>query len=165
MAVVDSSALIHLVRTGRLNLLREFFKEVCITREIFEEVVKTEETKVGASQINSAVGNWIKILTPRQKSSIKQIAELEKIGLADASVILLAKERKDILLSNDYFLIKVANSIGVECWWLTTFILNCVRKKIIKKEEAKQILYNLVLNKMHITVDVYAAILREIDNL
>ncbi len=165
MAVVDSSVLIHLVRIGRLNLLKDFFKEVCITKEIFEEVVKTEETKVGASQINNAVGNWIKILAPRQKSSITQIVELEKIEFADASIILLAKERKDILLSNDYFLIKVANSIDIECWWLTIFILNCARKKIIKKEEAKQILYNLVLNKMHITVDVYAAILREIDNL
>ncbi len=204
MAVVDSSALIHLVRVGRLNLLKGFFKEIYITPEIFEEVAKAEDKKVGVSQIKEAASSWIKILAPRQKIKIKNIADSEKVEYADASIILLAEERKDVLLSNDAFLIKVANARSVECWWLTTFLLNCLRKKMIKiqwnplflksgkpwiplsvknrtlsptsacrplqravfdKEEAKQILYNLVINKMHIAPDVYATILNGIDKL
>ena len=79
--------------------------------------------------------------------------------------LVLAEERKDILLSNDFALIMIARSKSVECWWLTTFILRCLGKKIITKKEAKQILFDLVESGMRLSNDVYAAILKEIENI
>ena len=90
---------------------------------------------------------------------------MERIEKADASIILLAKERQDILLSNDFALIMVARSKGIECWWLTTFLLRCIEKKIITKNEAKQILFDLVQAGMRLSNDVYATILKEMEEM
>lgn len=77
----------------------------------------------------------------------------------------MAKEKQDILLSNDYALIIVARSKGIECWWLTTFILKCLKKRVVLKKEAKQILFDLIEAGMRLDNAVYTAILKEIDNI
>ncbi len=76
---------------------------------------------------------------------------------------MLAKEEEDILLCNDYALVIVARSKGIECWWLTTFILRCIEKKVMPKEEAKQTLFELVESGMRLSNEVYSAILTEMD--
>ena len=160
MAVVDSSVLIHLGRINKLYLLKEYFKKIIITPDIYDEI----KSGIGASEIEKACESWIRIDEPKNLDEINSISKLENIEKADASIIVLAEEKKEILLSNDYALIIVAKSKSIECWWLTTFLLRCLKKKIIAKEEAKQILFELIEAGMRLGNDVYAAILREIDN-
>lgn len=161
MAVADSSVLILLSRINKLSLLKKYFNEIIISQDIYEEV----KTGIGASEIEKACKNWIKIENSKKYEEISRISKLEDIENADASIIILAKEKRKILLSNDYALIMVARSKGIECWWLTTFILRCLKKKIITKKEAKQILLKLIDAGMRLSNEIYAAILREIDNL
>lgn len=161
MAIVDSSVLIHLSRINKLFLLQKFFKKATITQDIYDEV----KTGIGASEIEKACKSWIRIEKPKNLNEINNISKSEDIEKADASIIVLAKEKREILLSNDYALIMVARSKGIECWWLTTFILRCLKKKIITKKEAKQILFELVEAGMRLDNAVYAVILREIENL
>lgn len=158
--IVDSSVLIHLSRAGRLNLLKEF-GEIQITEEVYKETVEEQRGKIGASSIGEACGSWIKVSRPRGKG--KRLAEQEGIEEADASLILLAEENNDVLLSNDYVLIKVARSRGVEAWWLTTLLLKVLERKALKKEEAKQLLLDLIGGGMRLSVEVYAAILKRIE--
>src|SRR3989344_4341207 len=113
MVVVDSSVLIPLIRIGRLQLLERYFSNIIITKEIEEDI------ESGKSD------------------GAKQLSVGESISVADASIILLAEKNKDILLSNDYRLSIVAKGKGIEFWWLTFFILQCLKKGIVKKEEAK----------------------------
>jgi hypothetical protein len=61
--------------------------------------------------------------------------------------------------------IAVARSKGVECWWLTTFLLICLKRKIVTKKEAKETLFGLVETGMHLNNAVFAAILKEIDSI
>jgi len=75
-----------------------------------------------------------------------------------------AKEKRDILITNDRALIKVARSKGIECWWLTTFLLRCLEKKIVTKKETKQILFDLVNAGMRLRNDIFVAIFNEIEN-
>ena len=161
MAVVDSSVLIHLSRIGKLTLLKKFFKKISITQEIYDEV-KAGHT--GASEIDKACKDWISISQPKNFEEVNNVSKTESIEKADASIILLAKERKDILLSNDFALIMTARSKNIECWWLTGFLLRCLKKNIIEKKEAKQILFDLVQAGMRLSNDVYAAILKEIED-
>ena len=161
MAVVDSSVLIPLSRVNKLHLLKKYFKEITITQDIYDEV----KTGIGASEIEKACKQWIKIDKTKNIAEISDIAKSDGIEKADASIILLAKETKKILLSNDYALIMIARSKGIECWWLTTFILRCLKNKVISKKEAKQILFELVEAGMRLDNAVYAAILNEIDNI
>lgn len=93
----------------------------------------------------------------------KKISKLEGIEKQDASIILLAKEKQEILLSNDCALIIVARSKGIECWWLTTFLLHCLKKNLITKKQAKEILFELVESGMRLDNAVYSAILLEIE--
>lgn len=159
MAVVDSSALIHLCRVGKLRLLNQFFDKIKITPDIHNEV----KEGVGAAEIEKGCKTWILIREPKTDEA-ENISKSEGIEKADASIILLAKEGKDILISNDYALIAVAKSRGIECWWLTTFLLRCLRKKLVTREEAKQTLFELVESGMRLDNAVYAAILKEIDD-
>lgn len=161
MAVVDSSVLIHLSRINKLSLLKKYFNNVIITQEIYDEV----KTGIGASEIEKAYKSWIAIEKPKNSDEIDNTSKLEDINKADSSLIILAEEKKEILLSNDYALIIVARSKGIECWWPTTLILHCLKKKIITKKEANQILLELIESGMRLSNEVYAAILREIDNL
>lgn len=161
MVVVDSSVLIHLSRVGKLELLKKFFQKIQITQDVYNEV----KEGIGASEIEEACKDWIIIYKPKSSNEISEISKLEGIEEADASIILLAKGKKDILLSNDYLLIAVARSKKVRCWWLTTFLLNCLKKKVITKEQAKQILFDLIESGMRLNNVVYASILKEIEKM
>ncbi|MBS3097141.1 hypothetical protein J4480_06940 [Candidatus Woesearchaeota archaeon] len=161
MAVVDSSVLILLSRINKLALLKKYFKKITITQDIYDEV----KVGIGSSEIERACKSWIKINEPKNLTEINNIGKSEGIEKADASIIVLAEEKKDVLVSNDYALIMVARSKGIECWWLTTFLLKCLKKKVLSKKETKQILFDLIGAGMRLDNVVYTAILKEIDNI
>lgn len=166
MAVVDSSVLIHLARINKLQLLKEFFPKeakIRITQEVFEEVKEGR----GASEIQAACQNWIEVSKqlPEQRGETDKLSKSEDIEKADASLILLAQKNNDVLVCNDYALITIAKSKGIDCWRLTGFLMRCLGKKLISKEEAKQILLKLIESGMRLSNEVYSAVLNEIDML
>ena len=140
--------------------LKKFFKKIKITKDIDNEV---SVGKTGASEIEEACKEWIILSKPTKIEEVNSISKLEGIEKADASIILLAKEENDLLLSNDYALIMTARAKGIKCWWLTTFILRCLNNKLITKKEAKQILLDLIEAGMRLDSIVYTAILEEIE--
>lgn len=162
--IVDSSVLIHLSRIGKLDFLKEF-GEIKITEDVYRETVEEAKGREGVSSIGEACSSWISVIKMADEKKIRKLAEQEGIENADASLILLAEEKKEILLSNDYYLIRAARSRGIECWWLTTLLLRAVKGKKIKKEEAKQMLLNLVESGMRLSIEVYTAILKRIDEI
>ena len=159
MVVVDSSVLIHLSRIGKLRLLNKFFGKIKITPDVYNEV----KEGVGAAEIERGCKTWILIRKPKLEEA-EEISKSEGIEKADASVILFAKEGKDALVSNDYALLTVAKSKEIECWWLTTFLLRCLKKRLVTKKEAKRTLFELVESGMRLDNAVYTAVLREIEN-
>ena len=165
--IIDSSVLLPLSRVGRLSLLRDLFGKVIITDEVYQETVKEATGKIGVSAIEQAcnVDKWIEIRSFKDKKMIKKLVELECIAPTDASLILLAEELNEPLLANDYVLIKLATARGVNCWWLTTFILKLISQEKKNGAEGKQILFELVENGMRLSPQVYAVIIRKIDEI
>ena len=165
--LVDSSVLIPLSRVGRLKLLKDMFGTVIITDEVYCETVKDAAGKIGVFSIEQAISieKWIEIGKFKDKHAIRKMVELEGITPADASIILMAEELNDPLMANDYVLIKIARARGVDCWWLTTFILKTIKQKIITGSEGKQILFELVENGLRLSPQVYAVITRKIDEM
>lgn len=159
--IIDSSVLIHLTRIGKLELLKGFFRKITITKNIYRETVI--EGRIGASEIEDACKDWIEVEEFKDVEKAKKLAKLENITEADASILLLAKERKEKLLSNDYILIKLARSKGIESWWLTTLLLKAVKERKLNKKEMKNILFDLIKSGMRISVEVYAKILEKIE--
>ncbi|MBI2583080.1 MAG: hypothetical protein HYW25_00295 [Candidatus Aenigmarchaeota archaeon] len=159
MAVVDSSCIIHLARIGKLRLLKEYFGRIKITKEIEREI--TMEEKTASSEIKSCIGDWIMVKDAKANGR----TEYENLEKGDAQIIELARHDKDILITNDAAIILVARSLGIEVWWLTTFLLKCLKKGIIAKRDAKKILYELTQSGMRLSIEVYAAIEREMERM
>jgi len=153
MVVVDSSALIPLAWVGRLDLIPEIFDEIRTTELVADEVLT--EGKRGTASLTSFLDDVTTCETPPEADDV---ASLEGIAVADASVILLAEEDEDVLLANDKGLIKVARSHGVDCWWVTTLLLRCTKDGVVTPAEANDVLYNLVDSGMNLHPKVYSQV-------
>lgn len=153
MVVVDSSALIPLARTGQLDLITAVFDACHVTEEIVDEVVV--EGKRGSSALQSYLDACEIHEIPEEAP---QVAELEGITTADASVILVAQITGDTLLANDKGLIEVARSLDVEVWWVTTLLLKCRKDGVLDTDEAIEVLQALVKEGMNLHPKVYSQI-------
>jgi predicted nucleic acid-binding protein len=91
-----------------------------------------------------------------------KVANLEGIAAADAGVVLLADERDAILLANDKGLIEVARSHGVECWWVTTLLLESAKNGDLTGPAAADVLYELVEAGMNMSPKVYSQVQRRL---
>ena len=161
--IVDSCVLIYFSRIGKLGLLKSYFKKIFITEEIAKELLIKGSGMVGASELSSGMDDWIEV--KNVKRSTEKICEFEGIEKGDAELLLLAEEIKDSVLTNDKALILVGRAKGIECLWITTLILRMCAEKFISKREGKDLLRNLVSAGLTVNVEVYDAILREIERL
>jgi predicted nucleic acid-binding protein len=162
MVVVDSSALIPLAWVSRLDLIPTAFEAVRTTEEVQEEVLA--EGKRGTAALKEFLSDVAVHDTP---SRADDVASMEGIAVADASVILLAEDDEEILLANDKALIEVARSHGVECWWVTTLLLSCTKNGDLTTDEATDLLYDLVDEGMNLHPKVYSQVqkrLREFED-
>jgi predicted nucleic acid-binding protein len=160
MVVVDSSALIPLAWVGRLNLVSTAFDEIRTTEEVREEVLT--EGKRGTAALDEVLADVAVYDTPARA---EEVASMEGIAVADASVILLAEDDEEILLANDKGLIEVARSHGVECWWVTTLLLSATKEGHVTADEATDLLYDLVDEGMNLHPKVYSQVQKKLRKL
>lgn len=160
MVVVDSSALIPLSWVGRLDLISTHFDEIRTTDAVRDEVLT--DGKRGTATLTSFLDDTSICETP---PDAEEVASLEGIAVADASVILLADGGEDVLLANDKALIAVARSHGIECWWVTTLLLSCTKEGVLTSTEATDILYDLVDSGMNLQPKVYSQVQQKLRDL
>jgi predicted nucleic acid-binding protein len=168
MVVCDSSPLIHLSRIGRLRLLKDLFGKVEISSSVYREVVEEAKAlgKPGVSPIEGAIGEgWIKVVEVEEKDAVSRLADGEHIQIEDAEVLHLAKTLSTSLVTSDGWLIKVARGVGVKTIWTTTLVLMAVKGGMMSREDGKTLLGEFVISGLYIRPDVYAAILRAMDEL
>jgi predicted nucleic acid-binding protein len=160
MVVVDSSALISLAWVGRLGLVSATFDELRTTNDVREEVLV--EGTPGTATLDAFFDAVRVHETP---DGAEQVASMEGIVVADASVILLAEDGEELLLANDGGLIEVARTHGVECWWVTTLPFKCAKEGTMTSEEAIDVLYDLVDEGMNLHPKVYAQVQKKLGEL
>jgi len=163
MVVIDSSALIHLTQAEGLWLIKEVYDERRTTEGVFRETVEEDGgRKPGSSEIRSFLEDCS---VHETNDSATEIAEVEGISRTDAALVILARERDEILLTNDKALVEVARAKGVEPDWVTSLLLRAVKKKVITSEEAKETLYEVVNSGMNLSPSVYTKVRRRLDEL
>jgi predicted nucleic acid-binding protein len=170
VVVCDSGPLIHLSRVGRIQLLRKLFDSVLIPPSVYRETVQEAKAlrKHGTSAIERALDDgWIKVIgmCPSEMDLVKKLAENESIEIEDAQVIFLAEKYSTGLVTNDRWIIRIAVSLGIDALWTTTLILLAVKKKIISRNQGKEILRKLVLTGLYLRTDVYEAILSALEEI
>ena len=108
--VSNSTPLIHLAKIGRLELLREFFREVLIPEAVYRECVIEGGDSEDAQAIKNA--EWIRverITDERLKRSL--MIELDE---GESETIVLALEKNaELVLMDDYDGREVARALGL----------------------------------------------------
>lgn len=160
MVVVDSSALIPLAWVGRLDLITATFDERRTTEAVREEVLI--EGKRGTAALDEFLEDASVLEIPEKA---EEVASMEGVAVADASVILAADDGEEILLANDKGLIEVAKSHDIQCWWVTTLLLKRTKEGTITANEATDILYDLVDEGMNLHPKVYTKVQRKLQEL
>ena len=170
MSVCDSAPLIYLSRIGQIELLRKLFGSVTIPTSVYRETVEEAKNlkKPGASAVENAVRDgWIEVvqLSASEIELVKRLAESEPIQIEDAEVLFLAKKRSTKLITNDKWLVKIAESLNIETVWTTTLVLLAVKKKILNKNRGRETLRKLILEGLHVRSDIYDGILSALEEL
>ena len=160
MVVVDASALIPLAWVGRLELISAAFDDIRTTEDVRDEVLT--EGQRGTAALDEFLSDVPVRETPARA---EEVASMEGLAAADASVILVAENTGESLLANDKGLIEVARSHGVECWWVTTLLLDRTKNGEVTAEEATDILYDLVNEGMNLQPRVYTQVEKKLREL
>ena len=163
MVVLDSSALIHLAQAEGLWLIEEVYDKRRTTEGVHEETVEEASgSKPGASEIRGFLEGCS---VHEENENATEIAAAESVSETDASLLLLAREKDEILLTNDKALVRVAGAKGVEPDWVTTLLLRGTKQEVVSSEEAKETLYELVNSGMNLSPSVYTKMRRRLDEV
>ena len=97
--VSNSSTLIHLAQLGRLDLLREFCKEILIPPAVWREVVEEGRGRPGAYEVEKAIQEkWIKVKRPADQRLLRLLKRDLDEGEAETIVLALEQKAELILL-------------------------------------------------------------------
>lgn len=160
--IVDSSVLIPLATVGRLDLLKKF-GGVATTDEVRRECVIEGGGKPGSAMMVGAFDDWVSVANVSEKLAAA-LAHAEGIQLADATVLLLAERRSDVLVANDWPLRRVAKARRVVYWWPSRLVLEAARRGHLPAREAKAVYLALVREaKMRVKANICAAVVAQLD--
>jgi len=134
MIVSNSTVLIYLAKIGKLNLLKELFRDVLIPAEVFNEVViRGKENQHSDAFIVERVieEGWIHI------KDIEAFVELEDFGidLGEAQAISLAKSLGVPVLLDQTHARNAAKAFGLRPRGTIFVLLAALKKKLLTSEE------------------------------
>jgi len=132
MIVSNSTPLIALSRIGKLELLREYFNELHIPKEVYDEVVTRGGVLCGAMEIKDA--EWIKVEKVTNKIAVESLCT--DVDKGEAEAIILAKERDaELLLIDDYAGRELAKRFGLNITGTIGLLLLAAEDKKINLKE------------------------------
>lgn len=149
MTVVDTCVLSSLAKIERLDLLHKSFENIIATLSVVNEIERVGEAKF-VKKIKKALyfevieeDKFIFVVSLSQKEL--QYAHNLKVeyglSIADSECIAIAKMRREILLSDDRYLGKIALREGIKhVYDLLTFLEACIAKGMIQKEDLIEII-------------------------
>lgn len=152
--IADATAIICLSRVNKLELLRKVYSVILIPPSVRNEVLI--KGKEGYSSIHRAVDKgWIRVANPKKNIDFG-------LGAGENQAISLAIERKDSILLDDAFAIKAAKALDVPFVRTTTVIFSALKRKIITKNHALNIINQLIENGYYISTRDYAILISKL---
>ena len=112
IVVSNSSPLIALARTRRLNLLASFYKRVLIPTEVHHEVTVAGLGLPGAEKVRNA--QWIEVASQETPPHSSLVEACRNLGAGERGAILLAKSLEaDLLLLDEAKARRIAREAGL----------------------------------------------------
>jgi uncharacterized protein len=117
IAVSNSTPLIALAKINQLNLLKDYFGEVYIPEEVYDEVVRRGGNLAGAPEVASS--DWIKV--EQVKNTVAVDVLCISLDRGEAEAIVLSKEKNALLIIDDgdgrrtaeHMGLKITGTIGI----------------------------------------------------
>ncbi len=109
--ICNSTPLIHLSKSGRLYLLKEFFAEVLIPKEVLGESVENSGGSPDAKEIESAT--WIHPVEIQDLDLKKALMLLLDEG-ESAAIVLALEQKASLIIVDDYDARVVAREYGLK---------------------------------------------------
>lgn len=130
MTVVSNSGpLIALAKVRLLFILKEFFGEVIVPAEVWEEVVERGKGKPGREDVRKA--GWIRAWEVEDRLSVEVLCR--DIGKGEAEAIILAKKMNALLIMDEKIPREIAKSLGLEVVGALGLIYKAVEAEIVKQ--------------------------------
>lgn len=146
----DSSTIIALSKTRSLDLLKETFGKIIITKEVEREITSGDFPETG--DIRRGIGKWIKVVDVRTK----KYREFEGLGDGEKSILSYAKGKRDILIIIDEAEARgVAEEEGIPYTGTIGLIIFAQEKGNISRERAVEIIKKLSRSDFRMTVELY----------
>jgi len=163
--IFDSTPLIYFAKAGLINLLKKLPDEKIIPKLVYEEVVTKGKDidKCDAFIIDELVKSRVFILKESREAA--EFSKVPKLHKADAEVLALAREMNGIAIIDDMAARNIAIIEGIEYGGSIWLLFRLVKKKIIKKTEAKNSVDNFIKIGWRCSTELYSVIMKELEEL
>ncbi len=146
----DSSTIIALSKTGSLDLLKETFGEIIITKEVEQEVTSGDFPEI--RKIRMSIGRWIRVV----ETKTTRYREFEGLGDGERSILSYARGKKNILIIIDEGEARsIAEEEGIPYTGTIGLIIFAQEKGNISREKAVEIIKKLSRSDFRMTVELY----------
>lgn len=161
--VSNSTPLIYLAKTGKIELLKTVFEQVYIPEEVKIEVVDKGKSlgKADAYVVEKAIGEgWIKVLAADPTEMPIKLNKGEEAALS------LAKQLKiDQILVDEISARSAAKLLGLTPRGTLFILLTALKKKRIELDEFLEILDELIDKGFRLKEEVYVEAIKEARNI
>ena len=130
----DTTPLISLLKTGRLDTLEKLFGEVRIPDAVFEELTSNPRYSDEAAAIRSYP--YIDIISVSDTDAVDQVSREDGLDLGESEAIVLTQEiSADLLLMDEARGRDVARSMGLRITGTVGILLLSYERGILNKDE------------------------------
>ncbi len=161
MIIVNSSPLIILGKQGMLSLLKKCFKKAIIPKTVYDEVMQEKDSPESVALRKAIRDKWIFVET----SVVNPILNTKKIGQGEKEAISLAVKHGITLIIDDDYGKTYASILDVEAHGTLYVVFLARMKNFISKEEATDILKNMIMNGFYISTNLYSRFLELLNSL
>ena len=134
IVVSDTTPLISLLKTGRLDTLEKLFGEVRIPDAVFEELTSNPRYSDEAAAIRSYP--YIDIISVSDTDAVEQVSREDSLDLGESEAIVLTQEiSADLLLMDEARGRDVARSMGLRITGTVGILLLSYERGILNKDE------------------------------
>lgn len=152
MIIVNSSPIIALGKVGRLELLKGCFRRITIPAAVQEEVLRKPDTVEAQSLQKGLADGWIAV----EKINVPALMHTEMLGPGEKEAISLAAKHHCVAIIDDDLARSYAALLKVEVHGTLYVLLLAWRKKLLKKDEVREIVEDMMKEGFYLSTEVYA---------
>ncbi len=137
--VFDTGFFSSIFKIGGLDLVKSCFgaEEALMPKAVYTELLKFNfHKKLPISFDKPGHSNWIGVVEAKPFAN-------ERFGLGEREAIAMAKEKKALLLIDDFAASRFAQQNSVLTLSLASFLMLCKEKKLLSKAEMRKLISDL----------------------